>query len=293
MVAGENNRPNPPPLPSFLPEDVLVLATRPEIKDLSDDDYNSLRSFQRAACYIAASMNNPEVYTDCCIVGLTKTTAPPAMIFLRDNELVESPLEFSYIKSRLLGKPQRPADSKRWDLPMLTNCMNEAGHWGTCPGIILVWAYLNRLIRNHDLSMILIVGPGHGTPAALATLWLEGSMERSHPGKYDRNRVGLRNLILRFSVPGSHPRQVAALPAILGEAANSLPCHDSYINPETSGAIYEGRELGYALAVSFGAVMDNPNLIVACLVGDGEAKSGPTVALVKSLDEDEDYVRAS
>ncbi|KAK4149339.1 XFP N-terminal domain-containing protein [Chaetomidium leptoderma] len=154
-----------------------------------------------------------------------------AMIFLCDNVLLKSELQPTHIKPRLLG------------------------HWGTCPGLILVWSHLNLLIRNHDLDMIYVIGPGHGAPAALAALWLEGSLEKFYPGEYDRNAEGLRNLITRFSVPGGFP---------------------SHINAETPGAIHEGGELGYALAVSFGAVMDNPDLIVTCIVGDGEAETGPT-----------------
>lgn len=167
------------------------------------------------------------------------------MIFLKDNVLVESELQFDHIKPRLLG------------------------HWGTCPGLILVWSHLNLLIRNHDLDMIYVVGPGHGAPAALASLWLEGSLERFYPGEYDRNDPGLRNLITRFSVPGGFP---------------------SHINAETPGSIHEGGELGYALAVSFGAVMDNPDLIVTCVVGDGEAETGPTATAwhaIKYLDPKE------
>lgn len=82
------------------------------------------------------------------------------------------------------------------------------GHWGTCPGLILVQSHLDLLIRNHDVDMIYVIGPGHGAPAALAALWLEGSLERFYPGEYDRNAEGLRNLITRFSVPGGFPRQV-------------------------------------------------------------------------------------
>ncbi|KAK4118974.1 D-xylulose 5-phosphate/D-fructose 6-phosphate phosphoketolase [Parathielavia appendiculata] len=165
-----------------------------------------------------------------------------AMIFLRGNVLLESELQVDHIKPRLLG------------------------HWGTCPGLILVWSHLNLLIRNHDLDMIYVVGPGHGAPAALAALWLEGSLERFYPGEYDRNAEGLKNLITRFSVPGGFP---------------------SHINAETPGSIHEGGELGYALAVSFGAVMDNPDLIVTCIVGDGEAETGPTATAwhaIKYLD---------
>ncbi|KAL2133158.1 hypothetical protein VTI74DRAFT_2819 [Chaetomium olivicolor] len=168
-----------------------------------------------------------------------------AMIFLCDNVLLESELQLEHVKPRLLG------------------------HWGTCPGLILVWSHLNLLIRNHNLDMIYVVGPGHGAPAALASLWLEGSLEKFYPGEYDRNAEGLKNLITRFSVPGGFP---------------------SHINAETPGAIHEGGELGYALAVSFGAVMDNPDLIVTCIIGDGEAETGPTATAwhaIKYLDPKE------
>ncbi|KAK3934616.1 D-xylulose 5-phosphate/D-fructose 6-phosphate phosphoketolase [Diplogelasinospora grovesii] len=222
-MAGEQiTEPNPPPLPSHLPDSVLDLAVRAEKKPLPDNVRESLQSFQRAACYIAA-----------------------AMIFLRDNVLLESELRLNHVKPRLLG------------------------HWGTCPGLIIVWSHLNLLIRDHDLNMIYVVGPGHGAPAALAALWLEGSLEKFHPGEYDRNSAGLKNLITRFSVPGGFP---------------------SHINAETPGSIHEGGELGYALAVSFGAVMDNPDLIVTCVVGDGEAETGPTATAwhaIKYLDPKE------
>ncbi|KAK4185228.1 phosphoketolase [Podospora australis] len=213
---------NPPALPSHLPDSVLDLAVQIPRKQLSKDDSESLRNFQRAACYIAA-----------------------AMIFLRDNVLLESELQREHVKPRLLG------------------------HWGTCPGLILVQSHLNLLIRNHDLNMIYVIGPGHGAPAALAALWLEGSLEKFYPGEYDLSYSGLKNLITRFSVPGGFP---------------------SHINAETPGAIHEGGELGYALAASFGAVMDNPDLVVACIVGDGEAETGPTATAwhaIKYLDPKE------
>ncbi|KAK0610688.1 XFP N-terminal domain-containing protein, partial [Bombardia bombarda] len=213
---------NPPPLPSHLPDSVLDLAVQIEKRPLPQDVRESLQSFQRAGCYIAG-----------------------AMIFLRDNVLLESDLQLDHVKPRLLG------------------------HWGTCPGLILVWSHLNLLIRNHDLDMIYVIGPGHGAPAALAALWLEGSLEQFYPGEYDRNADGLRNLITRFSVPGGFP---------------------SHINAETPGSIHEGGELGYALAVSFGAVMDKPDLIVTCVVGDGEAETGPTATAwhaIKYLDPKE------
>ncbi|KAF0321110.1 d-xylulose 5-phosphate d-fructose 6-phosphate [Colletotrichum asianum] len=214
--------PNPPALPSHLPDSVLELAVKTEKKPLDAKVAKSLRDFQNAACYIAA-----------------------AMIFLRDNVLLESQLKPEHIKPRLLG------------------------HWGTCPGLILVWSHLNLLIRNHDMDMIYVIGPGHGAPAALASLWLEGSLGRFYPDKYSLTKEGLHNLITKFSVPGGFP---------------------SHINSETPGAIHEGGELGYALAVSFGAVFDNPDLIVTCIVGDGEAESGPTATAwhaIKYLDPKE------
>ncbi|KUI56186.1 hypothetical protein VP1G_03518 [Cytospora mali] len=215
---------NPPPLPSHLPDQVAELQARPTIKSLPDDVQESLRNFQYAACYIAA-----------------------AMIFLKDNVRLQSPLELKHVKPRLLG------------------------HWGTCPGLIIVWSHLNYLLRKHEdsLRIMFVVGPGHGAPAALACLWLEGSMERFYPGLYDRNNKGLHNLVSKFSVPGGHP---------------------SHINPQTPGMIHEGGELGYALSVAFGAVMDNPDLVVTCVVGDGEAETGPTAAAwhaIKYLDPQE------
>ncbi|KAI2792758.1 putative phosphoketolase [Penicillium oxalicum] len=153
-----------------------------------------------------------------------------AMIFLQDNTLLERDLTFEDIKPRLLG------------------------HWGTCPGLILVYSHLNYLIRTRDLNMLYVVGPGHGAPAILASLWLEDSLARFYP-EYSRNSKGLHRLIANFSTSSGFP---------------------SHINAETPGAIHEGGELGYALSVSFGAVMDNPDLIVPCIVGDGEAETGPT-----------------
>ncbi|KAI9837741.1 MAG: hypothetical protein M1819_006675 [Sarea resinae] len=153
-----------------------------------------------------------------------------AMIFLKGNVLIDRDLTFDDIKHRLLG------------------------HWGTCPGLILVYSHLNLLVKKHDLDILYVVGPGHGAPAILASLWLEGSLGRFYP-HYTRDKQGLHNLITRFSTPGGFP---------------------SHINAETPGAIHEGGELGYALSVAFGAVMDKPDLIVACVVGDGEAESGPT-----------------
>lgn len=215
MPAQEIDRPNPTPLRSILPAWVGGLGTYLEQLKLEQEDLVGVKEFQAAACYIAA-----------------------AMIFLRDNVLLDSELTFDHIKPRLLG------------------------HWGTCPGLILIWSHLNIMIRDHNVDMIQVIGPGHGAPAALAALWLEGSLEKFYPNEYPRNTQGLHNLITRFSVPGGFP---------------------SHINAETPGAIHEGGELGYALSVAFGAVMDKPNLIVACVVGDGEAETGPTATAWHSI----------
>nr|KAK5450141.1 hypothetical protein LTR18_000156 [Exophiala xenobiotica] len=128
------------------------------------------------------------------------------------------------------------------------------GHWGTCPAITLVYSHLNLLIQRHDLDMIYVVGPGHGAPSILANLWIEGSLARFYP-ECSQDAKGLHTLVSGFSTTGGFP---------------------SHINAETPGAIHEGGELGYALSVSFGAVMDNPDLIVTCIVGDGESETGPT-----------------
>lgn len=128
------------------------------------------------------------------------------------------------------------------------------GHWGTSAGINLIYTHLNRLIRAHDLDMFLVTGPGHGAPANLANLYLERSLEKFYP-ELTLDEAGMAEFIKRFSWPGGFP---------------------SHLYPGLPGTIHEGGELGYALATAFGAVMDNPNLIVTCIVGDGEAETGPT-----------------
>jgi len=153
-----------------------------------------------------------------------------AEIYLQSNVLLKEPLKADDIKPRLLG------------------------HWGTCPGINLIYAHLNRLITQYQLNMFLVTGPGHGAPANLANLYLEGSLETYYP-LLTHDLAGLKTLIRDFSWPDGFPSHLFA----------GLP-----------GTIHEGGELGYALATAFGAVMDDPDLIVACIVGDGEAESGPT-----------------
>ena len=150
-------------------------------------------------------------------------------IYLLDNPLLREPLRREHVKPRLLG------------------------HFGTTPGLTLLYAHLNRTIRVRDLSAIFITGPGHGGPGLVASAYLEGTYSEiySHIG---RDEDGLRALFRQFSFPGGIPSHVA---------------------PETPGSIHEGGELGYALSHAFGAAFDNPDLLVACVVGDGEAETGP------------------
>ena len=143
----------------------------------------------------------------------------------------------------LLRRPLTLADVKHMLL----------GHWGTTPGQNFIYAHLNRIIRAHDLDMIYVSGPGHGGPAVVANTYLEGTYSEIYP-KIAQNEDGLRRLFRQFSFPGGIP---------------------SHASPECPGSIHEGGELGYSLSHSFGAVFDNPHLIVACVIGDGEAETGP------------------
>jgi xylulose-5-phosphate/fructose-6-phosphate phosphoketolase len=127
------------------------------------------------------------------------------------------------------------------------------GHWGTTPGLNFIYAHLNRMIDKHDLNMIYIAGPGHGGPALVANSWLEGSYSELYPN-VSRDEEGMRRLFKQFSFPGG-----------VG----------SHATAETPGSIHEGGELGYSLAHAYGAAFDNPDLIVACVIGDGEAETGP------------------
>ncbi len=130
------------------------------------------------------------------------------------------------------------------------------GHWGTVPGLNFLYAHLNYLICKHHASMMFVAGPGHGAPAVIANLFVENTLAHYYPD-LQRNKKGTGRLLKMFSWPGGFP---------------------SHTNPGTPGAILEGGELGYSLSTSFGAVLDNPDLIVACVVGDGEAESGPLAA---------------
>ncbi|CAN5564659.1 phosphoketolase family protein [soil metagenome] len=150
-------------------------------------------------------------------------------IYLYANPLLRQPLKLQHIKPRLLG------------------------HWGTTPGLNFIYVHLNRVIKEHDLDMIYIAGPGHGGPGIVANTYLEGTYSEVYPN-ISADESGMRKLFKQFSFPGGIPSHVA---------------------PETPGSIHEGGELGYALSHAFGAAFDNPDLIVACVVGDGEAETGP------------------
>ncbi len=150
-----------------------------------------------------------------------------------------------YLKDNfLLEEPLRPEHIKERLL----------GHWGTCPGINFVYAHMNRAIIAHDIDMMFVLGPGHGFPAIQANLFLEGSLSTYYP-EIARNRDGVNYMAKQFSWPYGFP---------------------SHSNPGAPGVILEGGELGYSLSTSYGAILDNPDLVVACLVGDGEAETGPT-----------------
>ncbi len=127
------------------------------------------------------------------------------------------------------------------------------GHWGTTPGLNFIYVHLNRVIRAHDLNVLFVAGPGHGAPGVVANTWLEGTYSELYPD-VSQDEDGMRRLFRQFSFPGGIPSHAA---------------------PETPGSIHEGGELGYSLSHAFGAVFDNPSLIVACVVGDGEAETGP------------------
>lgn len=150
-------------------------------------------------------------------------------IYLMDNPLLKQPLELSHVKPRLLG------------------------HWGTTPGLNFIYVHFNRVIKQRELNVIYITGPGHGGPGLVANTYLEGTYSEIYPN-VSQDEHGMKRLFKQFSFPGGIPSHVA---------------------PETPGSIHEGGELGYSLAHAYGAVFDNPDLITCCVVGDGEAETGP------------------
>ena len=150
-------------------------------------------------------------------------------LYLHENPLLREPLKLSHVKSMLLG------------------------HWGTTPGQNFIYVHLNRIIKKYDLDMFYVAGPGHGGPAIVGNVYLEGTWSEVYPD-VTRDEEGLRKLFKQFSFPGGI---------------------SSHVAPTTPGSIHEGGELGYSLSHAFGAAFDNPDLIVACVVGDGEAETGP------------------
>ena len=153
-------------------------------------------------------------------------------IYLKDNPLLRKPLTLAHIKPRLLG------------------------HWGTTPGLNLIYTHLNRVIRHYDLNVLFVAGPGHGGPAVVAQTWLEGAYTECYPA-VERNINGLQRLFRQFSWPYGI---------------------SSHVSAQVPGSIHEGGELGYSLAHAYGAAFDNPDLIVACVIGDGEAETGTLAA---------------
>lgn len=150
-------------------------------------------------------------------------------IYLKDNPLLREPLKVEHIKPRLLG------------------------HFGTSPGLNLIYVHLNHLIKEYDANILYVCGPGHGGPALISNVYMEGTYSEIYP-HIPEDEKGLRQLFRQFSTPGGVP---------------------SHVSPQTPGSIHEGGELGYSLVHAYGAAFDNPDLIVACVVGDGEAETGP------------------
>jgi xylulose-5-phosphate/fructose-6-phosphate phosphoketolase len=159
-------------------------------------------------------------------------------IYLQDNPLLREPLRPEHVKPRLLG------------------------HWGTSPGLSLLYVHLNRLIRERDANVIYLAGPGHGGPAVVANVYLEGTYSEIYPD-VSRDVAGLRRLFRQFSTPGGVP---------------------SHVSVPTPGSIHEGGELGYVLVHAFGAAFDNPDLLVVAMIGDGEAETGPLEGSWKGID---------
>ena len=150
-------------------------------------------------------------------------------IYLQANPLLHEPLQAEHVKPRLLG------------------------HWGTSPGLNLLYAHLNRVLQQRDLSLIYMTGPGHGGPALVANVYLEGSYTEFYP-RVPQDASGMLKLFRQFSTPGGVP---------------------SHVGPQTPGSIHEGGELGYVLTHAFGSVFDNPDVVTVAVVGDGEAQTGP------------------
>ena len=150
-------------------------------------------------------------------------------IYLFDNPLLKVPLSIRHVKPRLLG------------------------HWGTTPGLNFIYVHLNRIIKQHDLNMMYVIGPGHGGPGIVANTYLEGTYSEVYP-QTSQDEPGMKRLFKQFSFPGGIP---------------------SHVSPELPGSIHEGGELGYSLSHAYGMALDSPDVLVACVIGDGEAETGP------------------
>jgi len=160
-------------------------------------------------------------------------------IYLYDNPLLHDPLTLAHVKPLVVG------------------------HWGTTPGQNFIYVHLNRVIKKHDLDMIYIAGPGHGGPALVSNVYLEGVWSEVYPN-ITRDEAGLKKLFKQFSFPGGI---------------------SSHVAPTTPGSIHEGGELGYSLSHAFGAAFDNPELIVACVIGDGEDGAAGDLMAVQQVSQ--------
>ncbi|MGA7933010.1 MAG: phosphoketolase family protein [Kovacikia sp.] len=189
----------------------------------------SITAFGKARATVAGAPLSPDELRNINAYWRACNYLAIGMIYLRDNPLLKEPLKPEHIKSRLLG------------------------HWGSSPGLAFIYIHLNRLIKNHDLNMIFIAGPGHGAPGVLGPVYLEGTYSEIYPDKSE-DEEGLKKFFRQFSFPGG-----------IG----------SHCTPETPGSIHEGGELGYSLSHAYGTVFDNPDLITAVVVGDGESETGP------------------
>src|SRR3954465_8100645 len=183
---------------------------------------------------MAGASSNELALIDACWRAANYLTV--GQIFLQENPLLREPLRAEHIKPRLLG------------------------HWGTSPGLNLIYVHLNRIITQRDADVIYLAGPGHGGPAVVANVYLEGTYTEIYP-TITRDAAGMRLLFRQFSTPGGIP---------------------SHVSVPTPGSIHEGGELGYVLVHAFGAAFDNPDLIVVAVVGDGEAETGPLAGSWKS-----------
>ncbi len=205
-------------------EERAVTAKRPELQGAA-----ALSAFGEARSTVEGAPLAPEELQRLDAFWRACNYLAAGMIYLQDNPLLRAPLRPDHVKNRLLG------------------------HWGASPALSFVYAHLNRVIRERNLDVLFVAGPGHGAPGVLGPLWLEGTYSEVYPDK-GQDEDGLRRFFKQFSFPGG-----------IG----------SHCTPETPGSIHEGGELGYVLSHACGAAFDDPDLIVAAVVGDGEAETGP------------------